>query len=177
MPEQLTERFYTYRVILRGSKWPICLLTQKSQSWVMFPAQIFGFLLGSYSPRRRKGTETVEEEQPGLRIVWLFPSSSPWAHPHPGLIHSKFMLITLEKSVSSGKKTLKLQSISPVFRPMIFIFWSFHLLLYRFKPPTPCPEPYSLQQFQTHVYYLTPSTSASLLRTPDLERNRHKKKN
>lgn len=64
----------------------------------------------------------MEQEQPGLALVWLFPSISPWAHPHAGLIPPKFMLIMLEKLVSSGKKTLKLQSISPVFRPMIFIF-------------------------------------------------------
>lgn len=64
----------------------------------------------------------MEQEQPGLALVWLFPSISPWAHPHAGLIPPKFMLITLEKLVSSGKKTLKLQSISLVFRPMIFIF-------------------------------------------------------
>lgn len=61
------------------------------------------------------------QEQPGLAFVWLFPSIPP-THPHAGLIPPKFMLITLKKLVSSGKKTLKLQSISPVFRPMIFIF-------------------------------------------------------
>lgn len=98
------------------------------------PSSDFWFVLCLYSPHRIKGSEKVKQEQPGLPLVWLFSSVSPWAHPN-------FMLITLEKLVSSGKKTLKLQSISPVFRPMIFIFWSLHLLLYRFKPPPLHPLP------------------------------------
>lgn len=97
---------YQQSYTLRDSKWPLGLFNSEILVLSNLPSSDFRFVLCLYSPSRIKRNEKVKQEQPSLAFVRLFSTVSHWAHPHAGFSLPNFMLITLEKLVSSGKKTL-----------------------------------------------------------------------